>query len=211
MKQNGTTILFVSHAPGAVWAVCNKGILMDRGISTGVTSIEETCRAYDDTTMRNHQNNDKGQANIGGTGDVSITRTEILNTNYQPISEITVGESFIIRQHVVAQKKLSDVVFRMQINGEIHKALCIIDSYETQKKFYDLPQGESVIDINVTNPNLRPGIFTLGPSILQKDAALHVYYNVRAATLTVRQSQDRFFYADPMASVYLNAEFSCKE
>jgi hypothetical protein len=99
----------------------------------------------------------------------------------------------------------------MQINGEIHKALCVLDSYEIHQKLYDVPSGESVVDIHVTTPNLRPGIFTLGPSILQKDAALHLYYNVRGATLAVRQPQDRFFYADPMASVYLNAAFSCKE
>src|SRR5205085_2697392 len=51
LRQQGTTILLVSHSSGAVWSVCNKGLLLNKGLTEGIVSVEDACREYDHVNM----------------------------------------------------------------------------------------------------------------------------------------------------------------
>lgn len=224
LKKDGTTILLVSHSPGAIWAVCNKGMLIHKGISQGVIPVEDACKAYDHANMRSRftssslsPTSSKDSKNDlpseyggtrGGTGDVIITKVEILSSNGEAVNEIQYGRSFIIRSHVKFYSKLSDVIFRVQLNAEINKSIAIIDSYEAHQDLMDFDEGEYVLDILVDKPNLRPGIYGFGPSILKKTAAVHLYFDMESARLVITQPEDIFFYADLRASVQLNTSFS---
>lgn len=220
LKVQGTTILLVSHAPGQIWAVCNKGLLIHKGYSEGIVSVEDACKAYDHANMRSRTKTapsdqvsdllpgDYG-GNRGGTGDVIINSIEILDDLGNEISEIPYGESFIVRHHLEVKKKLDEVIFRLQVNAEVNKAIAIIDSYEAHGSFFVLSPGNLVVDILVDKPNLRPGVYEFGPSILQKSVGVHLYFDYHAASLIVTQPSDIFFYADFRSSVHFKTTFFC--
>lgn len=46
VSKSGRTILFVSHNLASLQAICKKGLLLEQGISKGITTIEETVRIY---------------------------------------------------------------------------------------------------------------------------------------------------------------------
>ena len=220
LKERGTTILLVSHSIGSIWSICNKGLLIHKGLSPGLVTVEDACKQYDymnmlgRTASMNQRQQGQGnlqasyEAKVGGTGDAIITKFDILDTNGQTTSEISYGESFQIRLHVDVRTSLPDAIFRIQVNSEIIKAVSIIDSYETSGAIYSLPQGKYVIDIRVFKPNLRPGVYEFGPSILRKVVGVHLYYDYCAATLTVKQPPEIFFYADFRAVAHLNATYN---
>jgi lipopolysaccharide transport system ATP-binding protein len=219
MRTLGTTILLVSHAPGAVWAVCNKGMLIHRGHTEGIVTTEEAIRAYDHANMRARSESDTDEKSTGkfladygetrgGSGDVVITATEILDDSGRVISEIEYGKTFVIRHHVTAAQAISNLIVRLQINSEVTKGIAIIDSYEAMAHCMEMAEGMHVIEITVKTPNLRPGVYYFGPSLLQKDVGVHLYFDLNAASLLVTHPPNIFFYADPNASTHLESRFS---
>lgn len=217
LKAQGTTILLVSHSPGAVWSVCNKGMLINLGVSKGIQPIEDACKAYEDANIRSRQETSTSQTDRklpkdyggrrGGTGDIVVKSIEILDADAKPATELLYGNSFTIRLHVQSETPLSDMIFRLQVDAEINKAISIIDSYESGSKFYTLPSGEHVVDIRIDAPNLRPGVYSFSPSILRKDIGIHLFFQYDMASLAIMNPTDRFFYADFRASVHLNSSF----
>lgn len=53
LKRQGTAIILVSHSPGAIWSVCDRGLFMDRGRVLINGKVEDAIRAYDDQNSRN--------------------------------------------------------------------------------------------------------------------------------------------------------------
>lgn len=53
LKAKGTAIILVSHSPGAIWTVCDRGIFMDHGRIAASGNVEDVIRAYDDQNSRN--------------------------------------------------------------------------------------------------------------------------------------------------------------
>ena len=218
LKDQGTTILLVSHSPGAIWSVCNKGILIDKGISQGIVSVEDACRAYDHVNMLSRmppttpeESNDGLPSEYGGlrggTGDAIVTSIEVLDESGRATPEIDYGSSFVLRHHLEVRKPLEDLIFRVQVDAEINKSVVIIDSYESHGQFYSLEPGHHVVDIEVTRPNLRPGVYKFCPSLVQRDVGVHLFFQYDMATLMIRHVTNRFFYADFRASTYLETSF----
>lgn len=218
LKKQGTTILLVSHAPGQIWAVCNKGILINKGVSKGLVSVEEACKEYDHVNMLSRLASptldDSNEALPsthggvrGGTGDVIVTSIELLNEAQQAMSEINYGESFTLRLHLDVRSLLNDLIFRVQIDAEINKSIVIIDSYEAQGRFYSLRPGQHVMDIAITRPNLRPGVYKFSPSLIQREIGTHLFFQYDMASLMIKHAADKFFYADFRANTYLESSF----
>jgi lipopolysaccharide transport system ATP-binding protein len=53
LKRQGTAIILVSHSPGAIWSVCDRGLFMDHGRALMSGKVEDAIRAYDDQNSRN--------------------------------------------------------------------------------------------------------------------------------------------------------------
>lgn len=53
LKREGVAIILVSHSPGAIWSVCDRGLFMDKGKVLVAGSVEDVIRAYDDQNSRN--------------------------------------------------------------------------------------------------------------------------------------------------------------
>ena len=165
LKRAGTTILLVSHSPGSIWAVCNKGLVIHHGTSKGITTVEDACKSYDENNMlerqRNFSNMTKDEDSVprdyggvrGGAGTAYITKVEILDENRTPITSIEYGASFCLRYHLTVLETIEEALLRILIDGEINKAIAIIDNYEVHHKFLQMLPGVHVYDVLVKKPN----------------------------------------------------------
>lgn len=219
MRANGATILLVSHAPGAIWSVCNKALVIHHGRSSGVMHVEDACREYENNNLLNMQieggsSNGAGLAVLpseyggakGGVGSIVIERLEVLDASGAGIQILNYGDSFKLRFHINAREPVKQGILRVQIDSEIHKALSIIDSYEINKEFLEFTIGQQVYEINVKRPNLRPGIYSFCGSIIQKEVDIHLFFEYNLAKLAILHSHDNFFYADFRAATHLEAD-----
>ncbi|HYK21982.1 MAG TPA: ABC transporter ATP-binding protein [Pyrinomonadaceae bacterium] len=132
MQENGTTILFVSHDPGAVRALCNRAILLNSGKMVAEGTPSDVLNRYQKIIMARQQAyeanlkpaDESGAANelsgfestplsyVYRHGDRSaeILQVELLDSSLRPAELVETGEPLVVRVVYVAHEDLDDVV-----------------------------------------------------------------------------------------------------
>ncbi len=230
LKRQGTAIILVSHSPGAIWSVCDRGLFMDRGRALVDGSAEDVIRAYDDQNSRNsvtsnaqfdkavaeHEGSSKdGDTKAeyghskGGTGDVVCNSVSIHSENSAvQTGEFKFGESFLISADIEVLQPQENLLLRFTIDAVHYRFIATIDSYEQGLHLKTVPPGRYQLKVQVQNPNFRPGAYTLNVGITRKEVGVHLFYWFSAARFIVTHPNDIFLYADNNAVMYLDSTFS---
>jgi len=229
LKRQGTAIILVSHSPGAIWAVCDRGLFMDHGRTLLDGSAEDVIRAYDDQnslnataasiqfdhavaahdslTTETDLNAEYGHSK-GGTGDIVCHSVQFFQLNNpKPCYEFGFQESITINAEIEVTKPQEDLLLRFTIDAVHYRSIATLDSYE--QGFY-LPQvspGRYLIQVEIQSPNFRPGAYTINPSITKRGLGVHLFYWFGAGHFVVRNPIDKFLYSEPNAVMHLNCTF----
>lgn len=241
MRENGTTILVVSHSIGAVWSICNSGLFLDGGNSSGKIGVEDVCRAYDqktyfisykntetlnenDTETINENNTEIVDENdiktlsknyggkAGGTGDAIITKVEVCSLQTgEEKKEFEFKESLLLKMYVTIYSEIVDVLFRYTFDAIHYKYIAVIDSYEANTQLEAIKPGEYIVMTAIPENNLRPGTYVINTNVCQKNVGIHLYYAFNSAKFIVKPPADRFLYADPNAIIHLESSFTIEK
>jgi len=132
MQDNGTTILFVSHDPSSVRALCNRAVLLNGGQKIAEGKPSDVLNRYQKIIMARQQ---AYEANITseeetpaasefvhretqplsyvyrhGDRTAEVLEVELLNGALHPVELVESGEPVIVRIVYVAHEDLDDVV-----------------------------------------------------------------------------------------------------
>jgi lipopolysaccharide transport system ATP-binding protein len=113
-QDEGTTLLFVSHDPGAVKTLCKRGLLFDNGQLIKDDEPDAVLDYYNAMIARENKNEEIQQIETqstrimtrSGTGEASIVSVEMVNTSEQPARVFCVGE-------------MAKIICRIRINSRI--------------------------------------------------------------------------------------------
>jgi homopolymeric O-antigen transport system ATP-binding protein len=139
MQENGTTILFVSHDPGAVRALCTRAILLNGGrveadgppaevlnhyqkiIMARETAYAESsapAEASDEAlTFDAGEFSPPGYTFRHGNGNAEIVKVELLNSSRQRVQLAETGEQLFLRVYVLFHKAAEEPVFGFLIRN----------------------------------------------------------------------------------------------
>ncbi len=141
MQENGTTILFVSHDPSAIRALCNHAILLNQGQMLAQGTPSDVLNRYQKIIMARQQAFEATQkpaeqspatevferkplSYVYRHGDRSaeVLQVELLDSSLHPTELVETGEPLIVRIVYVAHTDLDDVVcgFLMRNRHGIH-------------------------------------------------------------------------------------------
>lgn len=233
LKQQGTTILLVSHAIGSIWAVCDKGLFLHKGQPAVAGDIEIVCKAYDEQNSRSAQIamekeqgsivtlgknklDESGETNEalpaeyghgkGGTGDVLCTKVRVLSASTgEETKEIEFGDPIVIEYQYVVRKRILEPIFRSSFDAVHYKFIISLDSYEQGCKWPTLEPGNYTLRVRVENQTLRPGLYAINTSVISKGVAVHLFYWLSAASFVVRHPSNRFLYSNEQAVCFFPA------
>ncbi len=229
LKRQGTSIIFVSHAPGAVWSVCNRGIFMDRGIPKLIGSVEDVVRAYDDQNARvssgdsrrpeearpttNGHHSLPSEAGVRlpppdlpSTGDAYFHRFRVLDPQTGAgIEEVPFGCAFAVEVDVEVVRPISDFTLRVTVDSAAYRNILTLDSNEQGQSIGIVDPGKYRFRFVLPKPNLRPGPYTFHFSIIQRHVGVHTVLWLKCGQLVVLNPEDAFFYSEPLAVVHLDA------
>jgi len=226
LKRNGTAIILVSHSPGAIWSVCDKGLFMDRGQAKVFGPVEEVVRAYDDQNSRNAvqadlqfakaerahsgevQHEADASLNIRGTGEAECTAFRLVDQDSgQEIFDVPFGKGFAVEMDVTIHKPIENFILRVVADAAHYKNIATIDNYEQGVHLDMASPGKYRFKINIREQNFRPGAYIFNMAIAQRHVGVHLFLWLKCAHMVVLSPQDRFIYSDPFAVMHLNAEF----
>lgn len=233
LKRQGAAIILVSHSPGAIWSVCDRGLFMNRGSVLVDGPAEETIRAYDDQNSRNaaiassqferavsaHDKDtlDKEESKAeyghskGGTGDVVCTSVAINGESGPRIGgEFQFKESIEIVAEIEVKEPQENLLFRYTIDAVHYRFIATLDNYEQGLALPKVMPGHYVLKVRVRAPNFRPGAYVANIGITRKEVGVHLFYWFGAARFVVLHPRDLFLYADSNAVMHLNSTFELK-
>jgi len=130
MQESGTTILFVSHDPGAVRALCNRAFLLNHGqmvaegkpadvlnryqkiIMARQQAYEANLKPVDPESTSNEFVERKPLSYVYRHGDRSaeVLQVELLDSALRPTEIVETGQPVVVRVVYVAHADLDDVV-----------------------------------------------------------------------------------------------------
>ncbi|MGJ3522807.1 ABC transporter ATP-binding protein [Nitratidesulfovibrio sp. D1] len=223
LKAQGTTVLLVSHAIGAIWAVCNKGLFLNKGLPLVVGDVEKVCKAYDEQNALNarvaleKEQSVAAAASIGqdgalptvyghsrgGTGDVECLNVRLLSAfTGLEVEYAEFGESFFIEYSYVVRKTIPQPIFRSSFDAVHYKFIVSIDSYEQGYSWDVIGPGKYKMCVKLESQFLRPGLYTINTSVVSRGIGVHLFYWLGATSFTVRHPENRFLYSNENAIVF---------
>ncbi len=209
LKRNGTSIMLVSHAIGAIWAVCDRGLYLHQGKQEMSGDLEAVCKCYDDhnsrAALQSEWKGDYGQSR-GGTGLVRCTAVRVLSLDEKEVTELEFREPFLIEYDIEVDERIEKPVFRSNIDAVHYKYIIILDSYEQGFAPECIEPGKYRLRQRCMAQSLRPGAYSIGTSITKRRLGAHLFYWLGAAHFVVRNPKDKFLYAEPHAVCHMDAE-----
>jgi ABC-type polysaccharide/polyol phosphate transport system ATPase subunit len=181
MQENGTTILFVSHDPAAVRALCNRAILLNGGQKIAEGKPADVLNRYQKIIMARQQayeaiSKPADQAasesferkttplSYGyrhGDRSAEVLEVELLDSALHPVELVETGQPVVVRIVYVAHEDLDDVVcgFLIRNRHGIH-------IYGTNTELQEVPfepvkRGELTEVMFEFNCWLAPEMFSL--------------------------------------------------
>jgi lipopolysaccharide transport system ATP-binding protein len=131
MQENGTTILFVSHDPSAIRALCTRAILLNNGEMVADGQPSDVLNRYQKIIMAREQAYEAGNEPAAketkdellkfdstpltclfrhGDHSAEVLRVELLDASRRPTELVETGEPVLIRVVYVAHTDLDDIV-----------------------------------------------------------------------------------------------------
>jgi len=181
MQENGTTILFVSHDPAAVRALCNRAILLNGGqkiaegkpadvlnryqkiIMARQQAYEAISKPADQPASESFERKTTPLSYVYRHGDRSaeVLEVELLDSALHPVELVESGQPVVVRIVYVAHEDLDDVVcgFLIRNRHGIH-------IYGTNTELQEVPfervkRGELTEVMFEFNCWLAPEMFSL--------------------------------------------------
>ncbi|HEX5965521.1 MAG TPA: ABC transporter ATP-binding protein [Pyrinomonadaceae bacterium] len=133
MQENGTTILFVSHDPGAIRALCSRAILLNNGEMSADGAPADVLDRYQKLIMDREAAYAEGQLALRrqkspaaselpetatpqftyrhGNGDAEIVHVDLLNAAFSPVKLVETGDAVHVRVRAVFHEDVEDPVY----------------------------------------------------------------------------------------------------
>src|SRR3954453_9255887 len=185
-RDDGRTVVIVSHALGTMRTMCDEVAWLDHGklLATGKPGA-----LVDQYTAASHESEEPADVEIGagprwGSGEVRIDSVEMLDDEEKPLSRLHTGESVTFRMHYRAKERIERPVFGFGLHTADGQHVTGPNTRDVEM----IPaavEGEGYVDFRVPRLMLVPGAFDVSVSVFDY-ACLHPYdFRTRALRFDV--------------------------
>ena len=117
LQEQGTTLLLVSHDRGAIQAICNRAILLEKGTVIKDGNPEEVMDFYnaliaekENGTIKQVVKENGKVETISGTGEATVEEIALYNSKNEIVEFVGVGECIELRVQVRVHKDVESLV-----------------------------------------------------------------------------------------------------
>ena len=181
-RETGTSLLFVSHDPGAVQALCDRAILIEGGKVVLDSDPKQVIDYYNALIAQKEKgeiaveaSGDRPARIESGTQEAVIEQVQLLDAEGQPTEYIEAGMSVKLRVKTRVQAPLDRLVFGYMLRDRLGQVIFGTNTYHTEQVLTGLAAGDEVTFEAAFLANLGPGTYSL--SIALTDAQDHLGRN----------------------------------
>ncbi len=185
-QKQGTTLLFVSHDRGAIQAVCDRAILLEKGVVLKDGDPEEVMDFYNaliakkesDIVEQITQDDGKVQT-ISGSKEATVQDVRMFNSDGRNIDSIGVGDIVDLRVRAKVHQHIESLVLGYGIKDRLGQVMYGTNTWHT-KQIITNPKVGSSYEFSIRFPvNLGPGTYSIQTALVDSDNHLTNNYEWR--------------------------------
>lgn len=185
-QAQGTTLLLVSHDRGAIQAICDRAILLEKGSVIKDGNPEEVMDFYnaliaekENSTIKQVVRKDGKIETISGTGEVKILDSGLFNKESKRIEYISVGEEVELKVNVKAYKDIPQLVLGYMIKDRLGQTVFGTNTFHLNKLIKNVTK-DSEFEFSFLFPmNLGVGSYSIAIAITDSDTHMSSNYEWR--------------------------------
>jgi len=168
-RNQGTTLLIVSHDKGAIQGLCSRAILLGNGGVVMDGEPEAVMDYYNALIAAREEHNgieqiqlDNGRTQtVSGSGDVVAEEIGLYSPGGEALETVNVGEPVELRVKARANSQIPRLVFGYLIKDRLGQSVFGTNTYYTGQIVEGVPSGASIAISAAFPLNLGPGSYSV--------------------------------------------------
>lgn len=195
LRQEGVTILFISHSPDTVQSLCSRAIWLDEGQLIADGSTESVVARYVDRTWSKREDASDlclEAKRRWGSGKVRITDVRLLNGRGEERRNFHVGEPLVVEMHYCAEYRVERPVFGLAV----HRADGThVTGPNTQQGCCEIPwiENRGTVRYEVPSTPLLEGSYYVSVSVHNREDTQMYDYHDRLYPFHVLRQQGKCY------------------
>jgi ABC-type polysaccharide/polyol phosphate transport system ATPase subunit len=176
-RNEGRTIVLVTHAMNTVKDMCDRAVWLSHGVITGEGDPSELVDAYTEQMLGENVRTKDGSIRRGSGEVRNLTVELFVGDSDTPVKRCRTGDDIRLRLHYKADKRIPRPVFGIaieQLGGAVVTSPCARDVGLVP----DAVDGEGHVDISLSQLPLLPGTYDIHTSVTDFNRA-HIYDHVQ--------------------------------
>jgi ABC-2 type transport system ATP-binding protein len=163
-RNEGRTIVLVTHAMNTVKDMCDRAVWLDHGVVTGEGDPSDLVDAYTEQMLGGLSRSDSGSVRRG-SGDIQIVDAKLfVNDSDEPVRRFRTSDNVRLQLTYRASKPTPRPVFGIEIR-QTGGAILTSPSTRDAGLIPDSVSGEGRIVIDLANVPILPGTYDLTTSV----------------------------------------------
>lgn len=185
-KEEGTSIILVTHSMGDVRALCDRVILLDKGTVMKDGSPDEVVDYYNAMiaerenarmTIEQKRNQNGWLHTRSGTFEVEAESVELLDAETsQPINTARVGQKLVLKLVARANQNIPRLVLGYMLRDRTGHVVWGTNTWHTKQIVEDIKRAENIIFSMSFTCALGPGSYSVTASLSSSDTHLDDNY-----------------------------------
>jgi ABC-type polysaccharide/polyol phosphate transport system ATPase subunit len=172
LKEQGKTIVLVSHAMGSVQSLCDEVAWFEHGHLKKLGQPRDIIQSYTGEVQVDRRVDDEGKVRWG-SGEAQIESVEILDLHGVPLDTVQAGHPVMFRLHYEAEQPVKQPGFGLTFNTVQGFAVTGPSSIDVDC-IPKLIEGSGHVDVEFEEFNLIPGTYDVSFGISDR-TKFHVY------------------------------------
>jgi lipopolysaccharide transport system ATP-binding protein len=191
-QEQGTSLLLVSHDKAAIQAICNRAILLEKGVILKDGAPEEIMDYYNGLVAEKEGNatvkqvvNEQGRIEtISGTGEASLQDVVLLDERGMEVEVIGVGDTVTISATVAVHEDLERLVLGYGIKDRLGQVLYGTNTWYTNQVI-DNPIRGGIYRFNITfTADIGIGSYSVQTALVDSHTHMTRNYEWRDLAIT---------------------------
>jgi lipopolysaccharide transport system ATP-binding protein len=189
-RQQGTTLLLVSHDKQAIQSVCDRALLLDGGHLAREGAPEEIMDYYnamiaerENATVRVQETTEGKLQTISGTGEATVADIALLDAGGERVEVVDVGAPVTLQVKVKTSATIPRMVLGYMIKNRLGQPMYGTNTHLKELPLEQVEAGEEVTYRFAFPMNLGPGSYSVATAIVSTDTHLVNNYEWRDLAL----------------------------
>ncbi len=181
LRDNGATIVFVSHNMGSINTFCKRVIMLEGGSIVADGKPDEVIHYYRQRQSKlSKELSQKALAASSGDSEEGlvrepvITHVELLSADGQTEKTFSADEQILVRAYYVAPDPIETSVFMLRIHRADGLVCCAWHNWQGKDPYQQHIEGEGMFEALIGPLNLVPGVYSV--EALITDSVMPVIY-----------------------------------